>query len=311
MKLEKLDRRDFIARSAAAGAVALGSSPAGADPLGLPVGIQLYSVKDSLQVDVPGTLKQLREFGFREVENYNFGGLSAPEFRRRLDDAGLACPSTHLHFDADKFDAEFADAQAIGAHYVVSSLLRRGTGPLPYEGAPPKGLDAPMRAMTLEDAHRTAELANHIGEQARRAGLQYAYHNHYLEFVKQEGGQIGYDILLHETDPKLVQLEIDCGWMSVAGRNPVDYFKAYPGRIPMIHVKDFLPPANTTAPGDQGAQRFGRELGRGSIDYRPIFAAAKAAGGLRHYFSEQEAPYARMSQMQAAQVAYQFLHRLS
>jgi sugar phosphate isomerase/epimerase len=310
MKLPMLDRRAFMARSVAAGAVALGSTPAGADPLGLPVGIQLYSVNDSMQKDVPGTLKQLRQFGFREVEAFNFGGLTAAAFRRQLDDAGLACPSTHLHFEADQLDVEFADAHALGVHYVVSSLLRRGTGALPYQGEPPKGLDAPMRAMTLEDAHRTAELANHIGEQARRAGLQYAYHNHYLEFVAQEGGQIGYDILLHETDPALVQLEIDCGWMSVAGRNPVDYFKAYPGRIPLIHVKDFLPPANSTAPGDQGAQRFGSELGHGSIDYRPIFAAAKAAGGLRHYFSEQEAPYARMDQMQAAQVAYQYLHGL-
>lgn len=300
-----LDRRAFITRALACAGLA--GASARADPLGLPVGIQLYSVNDSLQHDVPGTLQQLHKIGFREVESFNFGGLTASGFRRLLDDTGLSCPSAHLHFDPDRLDAVLADAQALGVHYVVSSLLRRGTGPLPYEGTPPQGLGGPMPAMTLEDAHRTAELANRLGERARRAGLQYVYHNHYFEFVEQQGGQIGYDVLLKETDPALVQLEIDCGWMSVAGRNPVDYFKAWPGRIPMIHVKDFLPSTN---PSDHGALRLGSELGRGAIDYRPIFAAARSAG-LRHYFSEQEAPYARMGQMEAAAVAYQYLHGLS
>jgi sugar phosphate isomerase/epimerase len=309
MKLDTLDRRAFIARTLAAGTAALGAAPVSADPLGLPVGIQLYSVNDSLQHDVPGTLHRLRAIGFGEVESFNFGGLTAAGFRRLLDEAGLACPSAHLHFDVDPLDPVLADAQALGAHYVVASLLRKGTGALPFEGEPPQGLGMPMRAMTLEDAQRTAELANRLGEQARRAGLQFVYHNHYFEFVEQQGGQIGYDVLLHETDPQLVQLEIDCGWMSVAGRNPVDYFKAYPGRIPLMHVKDFLAAAHPNDAGARGATRLGSELGRGSIDYRPIFAAAKGAG-LKHYFSEQEAPYSRMGQMEAAQVAYQFLHGL-
>lgn len=304
---QALDRRVFLARALSiAGLAAL---PVRANPLGLPVGIQLYTVNDLLQQDLPATLHRLREIGFGEVESFNFGGLTAAAFRKVLDEAGLACPSAHLHFDADRLDAVFADAQALGVHYVVASALRRGNGALPYEGDPPKGLGAPMRAMTLEDAHRTAELANQLGERAQRAGVQFVYHNHYFEFVPQEGGQIGYDILLRETEPALVQFEIDCGWMSVAGRNPADYLRANPGRIPMIHVKDFLPAASPAAPGDRGARRLGSELGRGTIDYRPIFAAAKRAG-LRHYFAEQEAPFSRMGQMEAAQVAYQYLHGL-
>jgi sugar phosphate isomerase/epimerase len=143
---------------------------------------------------------------------------------------------------------------------------------------------------------------NLIGEQARRAGLQYAYHNHDFEFAEQDGA-VGYDLLLRETDPGLVQFEIDCGWMVLGGRDPRDYFARHPGRIPMIHIKDFLP----TAAYD--SSHAGAELGRGMIDYQPIFAAAEKAG-LRHYFAEQEGPFTRMSQIDAARQAYDYLRKL-
>jgi sugar phosphate isomerase/epimerase len=129
------------------------------------------------------------------------------------------------------------------------------------------------------------------------------YHNHDFEFAEQAGGAIGYDLLLRETDPRLVQFEIDCGWMVVGGRDPRDYFARYPGRFPMIHVKDFLPAAS------HGGARPGAELGHGMIDYGPIFAAAEKAG-LRHYFAEQEGPFTRMSQIDAARQAYDYLRKL-
>jgi sugar phosphate isomerase/epimerase len=157
--------------------------------------------------------------------------------------------------------------------------------------------------MSLDEAKRTAELANRIGEQARRADLEYAYHNHDFEFAQQDGGAVGYDLLLRETDPGLVQFEIDCGWMILGGRDPRDYFARYPGRFPMIHVKDFLPPAA------HGSSPAGAELGHGMIDYGPIFAAAEKAG-LRHYFAEQEGPFTRMSQIDAARQAYDYLRKL-
>ena len=162
--------------------------------------------------------------------------------------------------------------------------------------------------MTADEAHRTAELANRLGEQARRAGLTYVYHNHNVEFAPA-GDTIGYDVLLAETDAALVKFEIDCGWMVLGGRNPVDYFKRYPQRFPMIHVKDFLPPpqgANSTESTDNHP---GAELGHGMIDYRPIFAAAEKAG-LRHYFAEQEGPFTRMSQLEAARQAFNYLKAL-
>ena len=292
--MTSLSRRKFLLQSGALGAAALASQgllrPAGANPLNLPVGIQLYAVKDAMKDDAAGTLKALKQIGFGEVETAGFGDRSAKEFRRLLDDAGLACPSSHLPFDIDNLGATFEAAHALGNTYTASGGLRASLRP-PVTG--------PESGMTLEEAKRTADLANRIGAAAQKAGLQYAYHNHNVEFVDQ-GGSIGYDILLKETDPALVKFEIDCGWMVVGGRNPIDYFKQYPDRFPMIHVKDFL--AQPAHPGT--------ELGHGMIDYGPIFAAAKKAA-LKHYFVEQEGPFVRMSQLDAARQAYAYLHRMS
>jgi sugar phosphate isomerase/epimerase len=167
-----------------------------------------------------------------------------------------------------------------------------------------------LRAMTLEDARRTAELANRIGLKAKQAGLQYAYHNHFSEFVDQGNGAIAYNLLLQECDPELVKFELDCGWMAVAGHNPVDYLRKYPQRFPLIHVKDFLPVAAKDDAATSPGLRLGAELGHGFIDYRPILAAARAAG-LQYYFAEQEAPFSRMDQLEAAKVDYNYLHAIS
>ena len=163
--------------------------------------------------------------------------------------------------------------------------------------------------MSLDEAKRTAALVNRIGEAAKRAGLHYVYHNHDFEFADQGGGAIGYDVLLRESDPELVKFEIDCGWMIFAGRNPIDYFKKYPNRFPMIHVKDFLPAHDKSAVAGSAADMVGAELGRGVVDYNPIFAAAEKTG-LQHYFVEQEGPFSRMDQLQAAQVDYDYLHSM-
>jgi sugar phosphate isomerase/epimerase len=291
-----LSRRRLLARSAAtaAGALLAAELPAIARPMPAvsPAGIQLYAVKDSLAADPAATLRRLREIGYREVESAGFAGLTARDFRRLLDDNALVAPSAHLDFSNPA--AAFDDAHALGAQYAASGSLR-ALIPGAHNGG-----------MTLEEAHRTAELASHLGEQARRAGLQYVYHNHNFEFASQ-GDTIAYDVLLAETDPALVQFEIDCGWMVVGGRNPIDYFKRYPGRFPMIHVKDFLPLPDPFA-GASGAPP-GAELGHGIIDYRPIFAAAEKAG-LKHYFVEQEGPFTRMSQLEAARQAYDYIRRI-
>lgn len=286
------NRRRFLSQTASAAAAALFAPllprVARSLPLAGHAGIQLYAVKDSLAADPAATLRRIRAIGFREVETAGFAGLAASEFRRLLDDSGLVAPSAHLDFSDPA--AAFAQAHALGARYAASGSLR-ALIPGTHEGG-----------MTLDEAHRTAELANHLGEQARRAGLEYTYHNHNFEFASQ-GGTIGYDVLLAETDPSLVQFEIDCGWMVIGGRDPRDYFGRYPHRFPMIHVKDFLPAAGT------GPEHPGAELGHGMIDYRPIFAVAEKAG-LTHYFAEQEGPFTRMSQIEAARQAFDYLRRI-
>lgn len=305
-----LSRRAFLAQSSGLMIAANWPRAGWSDPLGLPVGIQLWTVRESLQSDPGGTLEQLRRIGYRTVESAGFAGLSPQDFRRRIDDAGLVVPSAHLDFRSADVEAIFDDAHALGAHFAVSSILRPGTGTVPAVGPGLQGAAKSLRVMTLDDAKQTADLANRIGEQAKRAGLQYAYHNHFFEFVDQGNGAVAYDVLLRETDPTLVKFEIDCGWMKAAGHDPIAYLKQYPHRFPMIHVKDFLPATGENAGGALAAAlRVGTELGTGFIDYQPIFAAAKSQP-LKYYFAEQEGPFTHMTQLEAAKVSYEYLHAL-
>jgi sugar phosphate isomerase/epimerase len=263
-----------------------------AHPLGKPAGIQLYTVNEPMKTDAAGTLKQLKAIGYGEVESAGFGTLSAKEFGKLITDAGLVCPSAHLSFDPKNLGQAFDDAHALGAEYAVSSSL--------HDLVIGQGV---KRDMTRDDAKRTAELANKIGAAAKKAGLRYAYHNHAGEFVDVGAGLVAYDVLLEKTDAALVEFEIDCGWMTFGGKNPVDYFQRYPQRFPMIHVKDY----ERRESGDTDMR--GTELGRGVVDYPPIFAAG-AKAGLKHYFAEQEGPFSRLSQIEAARVDYAFLHSL-
>jgi sugar phosphate isomerase/epimerase len=299
-------RRRFLAYTGRCGVSAiLGYSTTRAlraTPLGGPVGIQLYAVRYSLEADPAATLRRVKDIGFAEVETAGFAGRSAQDFRRLLDQAGLRCPSAHLQFDINNLGAAFEQANALGAQYAASGSLYALLASANGDWRPAQ------QGLTVADAKRTAELANRIGEEAKRTGLQYVYHNHDFEFVDQGGGVIGYDLLLSETDPGLVQFEIDCGWMVLGGRSPRDYLRGYPGRFPVIHVKDFLPSAERS-PDPNGPAHPGAELGHGMIDYRPIFAAAETAG-LKHYFAEQEGPFRQMTQLDAARQAYDYLLRL-
>lgn len=295
-------RRQFLIGSGQVGAaLALTSGalirPARADTLGKHPGIQLYTINDAMKADARGALKKLREIGYVEVESAGYGTLTAQQFRGLLDEAGLVCPSAHLQFDPANLNKSFDEAHALGAKFAVSSVMRS----LALGANAPKNVLS--TGITLDEAQRTVEMANRIGEAAQKAGLQFIYHNHNFEFADIGNGQIGYDLIVKNTDPKRVKFEIDCGWMIFAGHDPVSYFKKYPGRIPMIHVKDFLS-AQKGATEMQGA-----ELGHGTVDYKPIFAAA-AQAGLQHYFVEQEGPFARMSTVEAAKVDLDYLRSI-
>jgi len=296
----KLSRRNFLARSAAAAGV-IGIAPPAllAHESRRVPGIQLYSVDEAMMQDTAGTLRKIHEFGYREVETAGFGTLSAVEFRKFLDDTGLRCDSCHLSFDGEDFGSEFEEAQAVGARYVVSSMLIDFSTVKTVADA-----QAVVDSIDTDAFRRIIDKANRIGEAAAQAGLKYAYHNHNFEFKMFGGAVIGYDLLIKETDAKLVSLELDCGWAGLAGYDPVKYLQAYPERIRMLHLKNFVK-GEAAAAADLGEHQS-TELDRGFIDYQPILAAAKRAG-VEHYFVEQEPPFKGITPLEAALRNYRYL----
>jgi sugar phosphate isomerase/epimerase len=154
-----------------------------------------------------------------------------------------------------------------------------------------------------------ADRLNDLGRKAKVAGLQYAYHNHNFEFRKLDGDRIGYDVLLKYTDPALVAFEPDCGWMAAAEYNPIEYFRQYPGRYRMLHIKDFVATKGPSTSLAKDERPQGTELGRGHIDYKPILLAA-AKAGIHDYYVEQEPPFLDMSALAAVKVDYQYLRTL-
>jgi sugar phosphate isomerase/epimerase len=262
-------------------------------PARLPIGLQLYSVGDDLQRDVPGTLRQVRVIGYEQVETAGFAGLTATAFRAQLDQARLVCLSTHLPVGDHELGPLFEDAHIVGARYVVSSAL----------------FSSKSGSQTLDDYLAMADRLNDLGRRAQEAGLRYAYHNHNFEFRKLDGDKIGYDVLLKHTNPGLVDFELDCGWMVAAGYSPIEYFRQYPGRYRMLHVKDFIASESPSTSLAKDGRPQGTELGRGHIDYKPILLAA-AEAGIHDYYVEQEPPVLDMSALAAVKVDYQYLRAL-
>ena len=297
----KISRRRFIPLAGGALAAAAFSQQARRSH-GLPIGIQLYMVNADLTKDLAGTLKTLAEIGYSEVETAGFGKLSAAQFRDLLRDAGLRAPSAHLGFGTEDTGKLLDDAKTLGVEYVVSSML------------PPKDEGMPVFFMSLnslsaDDFRRIAAKANEIGQRAKSVGMQYAYHNHNFEFRDVGDGKTGYDILLEETDASVVKFETDCGWMKVGGKDPVEYLKRHGNRIAMLHAKDFK---NITKPVTalfSQDRPIPTELGRGSIDYKPIVEAGLKAG-VKHIFVEQEPPFKEVPAMEAAEIDCRYLKLL-
>jgi sugar phosphate isomerase/epimerase len=299
-----ISRRKAIQSGIATGIGATGFSkvftkPLWAEPIVTFPGIQLYTVGKELEADVSSTLLSLQKIGYREVEGAGFAGLSPKQFRVALDNAGLKCKSTHFfNFgDADP-NLLFEQANLLGVHYTVSSLMSRFS-------RKPAGVE-----MNVDDYKAMADLCNQLGASARHAGLQFAYHNHNSEFKDLGNGTLGYDVFLEATDAELVKLELDCGWMIAAGQNPIEYFKRYPGRYRMVHVKDFVRPDKPSTSIKHDERPQGTVLGTGFIQYKPILTSAKAAG-VEPFYVEQEPPFIGMTAMEAAARDYQYLESLS
>ncbi len=259
-------RRGFLTFSGAAAAAAWNSALA--KPLGMPIGIQPYTVRNEMAKDVEGTLRQLAGMGYQSIEaSVPFYGKEAAEARALFNSLELISPSGA--FGNPKDDSEWArsieNATTVGAKYMIVSV--------PSEWH--KSLDGWKRA---------AEYLNKLGAQSKKAGITVVYHNHHFEYKVYDGVK-AYDQLLQSTDPALVQMEIDIFWTTYAGEDPLAYFEKYPGRFAIWHIKDLkkgFPPSTDKVEGNPFA-----EVGAGIIDWKRVFKRASQAG-LKHYFVEQD-----------------------
>ena len=260
-------RRSFLKASGAlAAAACLGADQLMGEHLHMPIGLQLYSVRNLLPKDFEGTLHQLAAAGYKEVEAAGYFDKTAADFGNALQKAGLKCVSTHHQLVQLKsqFNQLIEYGQALGLEYIICSWAGVHRDP------------TRTGDLNLDDWRYVADQFNEIGQKVKGAGMTFGYHNHTVEFGK-ENGIVYFDELLKRTDPKVVVFEMDCGWVVAGGHNPVEYLSKYPERFPLLHVKDMVK-------GSDGKWR-NVVMGKGTIDYKPIF---RAATGLKHYFIEQE-----------------------
>ena len=242
------------------------------------VGVQLYTVRNAMKSDFDGTIAKVAQIGYQEVEFAGYFDHPANQISAVLKKNGLTAPSCHVGYDVveQKLAEQIEMSHTIGHKFIVCPWIEE------KQRAEPDGYQ------------RAAELFQKAGEQAHQAGIQFAYHNHTFEFQPSQalGGRLPYDFLLATTDPKYVKMELDLCWISVAGRDPVDYFNKYPGRFPLVHVKDRkqLPKGAegpTTNPDKEMPSMT--EVGGGIIDWKRIFAHSEKAG-IQHYFVEHDDP---------------------
>lgn len=258
-----MNRRTFLQTSAGATLGSLLGKFAIANPTGkslAQIGVQLYTVRSLMEKDFAGTLEKVAQAGYKEVEFAGYYDRKPQDIKKLLHRLGLQAPSTHqgLAVFEQKMDWLIETAKIIGHHYVVCPWL------------------LPEQRNSIDNYKKLAASFNKFGEACQKAGLQFAYHNHDFEFVTT-AGQIPFDVLLAETDPQLVQIEIDLYWIIKAGADPLAYFAKHPGRFALCHVKDMA------------AEQKMVEVGKGNIDFGKIFAQSQQAG-LKHYFVEHDQP---------------------
>lgn len=259
-----MNRRTFLKTSAGATLGSLLANASFANVLAgkslAKIGVQLYTVRSLMEKDFTGTLEKVAQAGYKEVEFAGYYDRKPKDIKKLLNRLGLQAPATHqgLAVFEQKMDWLVETAKILGHEYVVC----------PWLSAEQRG--------TIDDYKKLAAAFNKFGEACQKAGLQFAYHNHDFEFVATEG-QIPFDVLLAETDPQLVQIEIDLYWIIKAGADPLAYFAKHPGRFALCHVKDMA------------AEQKMVEVGKGNIDFGKIFAQSQQAG-LKHYFVEHDQP---------------------
>lgn len=276
----EVSRRDFVG-TLAMGAAAISLPACFVSPPRTrldKVGLQLYTVRDLMKQDFEGTLSRVGAAGYKEVEFAGYFNHTPEQVRAALDHAGLAAPSAHVGFDAlaSGFEATVQTARQVGHQFLVCAWV-------PEE-----------QRKTIDAWKHISDVLNHAGTVCKDAGIQFAYHNHNFEFVTLEG-KVPYDVMLESTDPALVKLEIDLFWITFAGADPLAYFSRYPGRVPLVHVKDMR--AKPTP--DATAEAVMTDVGKGSIDWKRIFARSSQAG-IQHYFVEHDQPADPLASIKAS-----------
>jgi len=281
-----LSRRGFLGVAAATVAAAMiprsaeSVVPTAHSLLGSPqpIGLQLYTVRDLMQKDVQGTLRQVASVGYREVEFAGLFDKKPTTVAKWLSENKLTSPSSHIPINRLRTNIQGVvdECRTLGNSFIVC----------PY-------LDESERK-TADDWHKIAADFNKFGDQVKRAGMQFAYHNHDFEFAKLPSGEMGYDILCKECDPKNVKLEMDLYWTTKGGQDPLAYFAKYPGRFPCVHVKDMSGSGQIV------------NVGEGRIDWNRIFAKRREAG-IEHFFVENDNPKSPIADIK---VSYDYLAKL-
>jgi sugar phosphate isomerase/epimerase len=303
-----LSRRAFLERgSLALAAMSLHAARAAEEPmgpLGRPIGLQLYTVREAVEKDLAGTLRAIAKIGYREVELAGIPAKSASELRALLNDCGLTAPSMHASMAdlQDGLQQRLDYAKAIGCEYLVCAFP--WTADSRFRANPGHAVVSLASGITLDDWKWNADQLNKIGAAAKQAGLRCGYHNHNMEFRTYEGGVVAYDELLRLTDPELVTMEMDVAWVVTAGADPVKYLKKHDERISLLHVKDVVKELRVTA---DRLQAQTTEVGSGKIDWKRTFKAAERKR-IAHYFVEQE-NFERMP-LDAVKISFDYLKEL-
>lgn len=256
-------RRDFVKKSVliAAAVPLIHSKLMGASHLSKKTGLALYTIRDAMGSDPAAALAKAAATGYNWVEaaGYSdraFYGLKPAQFGRLVKKTGLELISTHNQIRPENDDIMIEDAAEAGLKYMIMPSL-------PHEWS-----------NSLDGYKKAAEYFNKAGEKCKKAGLRFGFHNHQIEFL-EIGGRVPFDVLVENTDPKLVLFEIDLAWITAAGKDPLAYFTKYPHRFELWHMKDLSP------------EKQDATLGEGIIDFKPILAKAKESG-MKYWFLEQD-----------------------
>jgi sugar phosphate isomerase/epimerase len=256
------NRRDFLIKSGllTAGTILLPSFSFASTSKVQHYGVQLYSFRDEMAKDALGTLEKIASIGIKKIEsarsaNGHYYGLAPKEMKAACDALGMKLTSGHVALD-DNFKKTMEEAVASGQEYLICSSM-------------------PTRGQTIDNYKSVAEAFNTAGEACKKLGLKFGYHNHEYEF-ESENGEVLYDVLMDNTQADLVHMELDLGWVIVGRKNPLDYFKKYPKRFPLWHLKDM-----------NMIKKESTEFGKGGLDIATMMANQEASG-VKHIFIEQE-----------------------